>query len=153
MKSVDKRFFFAYLDEGISGTIIIYDDLNPKPSDDCVYLYHAKKKKILKFKKIVVRGKLKPLSDEHFSVLSYVHSQYFSARKMLFDNIADDKYKEKQQLMPNGYCFYCEGSGREFIDKSIIKDLLHEGVNEESIGIACSFCGGTGIEGEGVVIL
>ena len=131
----EKRFWYGHLDGDSSGAIVIWDRMAYTLHESEVYLYHSKKDKIIKYKKDIVRKKLKPLSKEEYSVIDAVLSRYFEARSKLSDEIFEDKLiKRSLYHVENdlGYCNSCNGTGQE---------LSVHGVGN---GLSCSYCGGSG---------
>lgn len=130
----EKRFWYWHLDDKSGGVIVIWDRITHPPHESEVYLYHSKRDKILKYKKDIVRKKLKPLSKEEYSVVDAVLSKYFDAKSKLSDEIFEEKLIKWSlyDIENKDYCDSCKGTGQEF--------SIHGVAN----GLPCSYCGGSG---------
>jgi hypothetical protein len=124
--STSERFWFGHIDDRRGGSVVIWDRLSPHLPDDLVYLFHFKRNAIVKFRKDMVRDKLRPITREEESVIDAALSKYFEARSRLSRDLWTEKIEKHVQcaessnsdvpseLLERMECFYCEGRGFDY---------------------------------------
>lgn len=75
------RFWFGYLDTGNKKTssLVIYDHSLRNHDPDEVLLFNLKRNEILRYRKEIVRKKVRGLLREEYCLLQYARDQYFPA--------------------------------------------------------------------------
>jgi hypothetical protein len=119
------RFWFGWLYDEDSGTIVIWDRLQHESQENFVSLYHFKRDAIIKYDKAIVKSKLRPITREEESLTGSALSKYFSARSKHSTELCEEKLKKitflresnkqpESEIYQYGIvCEYCDGIGYE----------------------------------------
>ena len=121
----EKRYWYGYLENESEASIVIWDWMaRPLPEDE-VYLYHAKKEKIIRYKKDSVRKFLKPLPKEMYTEAEATLEKYVDARSIQSSNwqeydenpsrsTTENEIEIPQWSPENKTCYLCDGKGFEY---------------------------------------
>ena len=111
------RFWFGYLEDSETGSIVLWDRNDNSVAEDHVKLFHFGRSELVVYRKDVVRRCLKPLQERDYRLLSQVRSEYFGLLRVLDASRSNlNKGHRKNSPFQKSHqftCYDCGGSGIE----------------------------------------
>ena len=131
-----ERFWFGHISDNRGGSIVIWDRLAPALPGDQVYLYHFKRNTIVKFKRDLVRTRLRSIDQADRTVAGAALSAYFRARAKLSQEQATERQAREKQVQESETD---QEKDEENEEVRLFKELLDK-------GRVCYSCDGRGYE-------
>ena len=88
MATKQSTLWYGYLDAGKKGSLVVRDDTLDTGTSKTVYLFNQKKGKILEYRRDIVEGKLRELTDEEAAAVASLQQEFESARSGFVPRVA-----------------------------------------------------------------